>query len=74
MRRRTRLIALATLVVLVPGGALVVRPAFPVGKIPPLEVGTEGSDELMGQVHEITDKRHRLPPGSSGQTARPREA
>jgi len=40
---------------------LVVRPAFPVGKVPPLEVGTKGGDQIVREMREISDERHFLP-------------
>jgi len=39
----------------------VVGPAFPVGKVRPLEVGAKSSNEIGSKVTEIADERHLLP-------------
>jgi hypothetical protein len=40
---------------------LVVRPAIPVGKVPPLKVGTQECDEIVSQSREISHHRHWFP-------------
>jgi hypothetical protein len=40
---------------------LVVRPTFPVGKVPPLKVGTKESYKIVSQSRDISDDGHGLP-------------
>jgi hypothetical protein len=41
--------------------SLVARAATPVGKVPPLKVGTKEGDQIVGQSPEISDDGHRFP-------------